>query len=240
MSDEYKGYITLYFGRNPVDDGPEEISLNFELSVLASDRSSHRSSESKFAFKNNFGFLWTKFVKMDDVSQDILTMRCRIWKGEGKVHKFAPICARTRIAVENISFLHVVENFSTVGPNQKKIVELRSHSKKRFVVSSCLYFTCDTCDEGEIIVKITPSYSHHILCERKMFLFDASGNIVGCGESDNRSDAEGKDIQKLPLSITRQVILNKKNEFLKKIKYICFVDPLFPRDWNLRKSKNSA
>ncbi|CAL1291387.1 unnamed protein product [Larinioides sclopetarius] len=47
-----------------------------------------------------------------------------MWRGEGEVHRVAPICARTCIGVETISFRHNVDNFSTMKPNQKHIIRI--------------------------------------------------------------------------------------------------------------------
>ncbi|CAL1293989.1 unnamed protein product [Larinioides sclopetarius] len=134
---------------------------------------------------------------------------------------FARTCSRTRLAVENIPFLHVVENFSTLKPNQKT-VESRFESKEGVVLSSSLYSIRDMFGEATI-VQITPSDSNYILFKGKVSLIDASGNIIACGEKDNRCDDEGKNIQKLLLSLTRQDIMSKKDEYLPddKLSLLC-------------------
>ncbi|CAL1285340.1 unnamed protein product [Larinioides sclopetarius] len=82
-------------------------------------------------------------------------------------------------------------------------------------LASSLYFTDDSRCDGEMTVEMEPSDSTLIVCKQKVSLHDASGNLIECGKIDNRFDVEKKDIQKLPLSLTRQIILNKKSEYLR-------------------------
>ncbi|GBN57154.1 Speckle-type POZ protein-like [Araneus ventricosus] len=220
LGNEYRYFISLSLNRSKADDGPEDTSLKYEMSVLAADGSDVHSLEYAYTFKRGEGRAWGEFLRLDEklwrrsFPQDILTVRCKIWKGEGNVHEVARICARTRIGIEKVSFLHVVKDFSTLEPNQTNTTEVRSHSKKECFVSSILYFTNDSCCEGKIILEIKPSGSSYILSQRKISLLDVSGNMIGCGENDNWFDVTRKDIQKLPLSLKRQEILMKESEYL--------------------------
>ncbi|GBN68670.1 TD and POZ domain-containing protein 4, partial [Araneus ventricosus] len=57
---------------------------------------------------------------------------------------------------------------------------------------------------------------------RKISLF-RSGEVIACGKIENRFDVLRKDIRKLPLSVTRQAILDKKSEYLQdgKLSLLC-------------------
>ncbi|GBN88854.1 Speckle-type POZ protein B [Araneus ventricosus] len=224
------GVISLYLERSASDEGPEKALIKYELSFLAACGSPRYSVEFDRVFKRGVGYEWYTFLKIDEMllgrraeflPEDILTVRCKIWKGQGNIHKMAPICARTRIGIEKISFLHVVENFSSLEPNQKHTIEIQSHSKNECFALSSLYFSCDSWLGGEMVVEITPSDSKHILSKRKISLL-GSGNVIVCSKIDNRFDVR-KDIQKLPLSLTRQVIQDKKSEYLHggKLSLLC-------------------
>ncbi|CAL1301290.1 unnamed protein product [Larinioides sclopetarius] len=234
-TEEDKGYISLYLRRSLLDDEPENVSLNYELSFFAADGLPFCLKASKETFICDNAAGWPKFVKLEDVAQKILTVRCRIWRGEGKIHKVAPICARTQVAVENISFMHVVGNFSALDPNKKNTIKIQSHSRKEWALFSSLYFKHDSCREGEIIVKITPFNSPHAFCKLKISLLDANGNLIVCGENDNRFDAEGKDVQQVTLPLTRQDILNIKSEYLPDDKLSLLCECSFPTGLELEK-----
>ncbi|GBN07953.1 TD and POZ domain-containing protein 5 [Araneus ventricosus] len=222
--EEDKGYISLFLNRSGVDDGPENISLDYELSVLAADGSALFSKKCRNTFKLRGGYGCPKFIPVDDVllrrkgdylPQDSLRVCCKMWKGEGDIQKVGQCTARTRIGIEKISFIHKVKSFSTLEPNVKKTLHIGTHTKTGCIISSSLYVTNDSCCEGKITVEIVPSVSDCVLLKQKLSLLDRSGNATECGKVD-RFSATREDIRKLSLSLTRTVILNRKSEYLPK------------------------
>ncbi|CAL1294874.1 unnamed protein product [Larinioides sclopetarius] len=220
-TDKYKGFISLYLLRRS-DKGPEYFSVKFELSILAEDGSVLSLKEYEHSFSR-----WHKhgshdFLEMDkslylrNFYRDVLTVRCKMWRGEGEVHRVAPICARTCIEVETISFEHEVENFSTLKPNQKHTIQIPSHLKKKCLVTSSLYFTVDSCPAGEMILEIKPSDSKYFLWKRRISFLGSLRKWSR--EDDIRFDVEREDIRKLPLSFTWQEILNKKGQYWSRAK----------------------
>ncbi|GBN74162.1 hypothetical protein AVEN_117699-1 [Araneus ventricosus] len=118
MRNEDEGHISLFLDRSKQDDGPENVSINYELSFLAADGSAICSGETEYEFKRGKGYGYGKFLKMDKIllrrnsdylPEDILTVSCKIWKGEGKVQNIGQSSARSRIRVEKNSFLLIVE-----------------------------------------------------------------------------------------------------------------------------------
>ncbi|GBM49445.1 TD and POZ domain-containing protein 4 [Araneus ventricosus] len=217
-----KGCISLFLKRSEFDDGPGNISLKYELSFLGADGSAVTSKEMRYTFKKGDSYGYFEFLQMNDsllrgkadlLPQDTLSVRCKMWMNEGDIHKVGKCSARTRIVIRHISFLHIVEGFSILEPNQKKTFEIQSSTKEECVTSS-MYLTDSSCCDERIILEITPSSTKHILSKCKCYLLDTSGNVMKCGEEDNRSDATRKDISKLPLSLTRKSILNRKSEYL--------------------------
>ncbi|GBO14821.1 hypothetical protein AVEN_78962-1 [Araneus ventricosus] len=222
-TDRSRGKISLYLGRSAHDDGPVNFSLRHELSIIAVDGSQLKTEKDEFTFMKGPGRGFGCFLdieegllrrKAESLPQDTLSVRCKMWKGEGDIQKVEQFSARTRIGIEKISFLHKVENFSVLNPNEKKTIQIRPQSKTGCVISSSLYFTHGSYCEGKVIVETVTSDSKYIIRKQKISLLNGSKNVIECGEFDNRCDVARKDIQKLPLSLTREIILDKKGEYL--------------------------
>ncbi|KAF8777759.1 Speckle-type POZ protein like [Argiope bruennichi] len=145
--------------------------------------------------------------------KDILTVRCKFWIGEHNAIKVEPICARTRIGVEHISFLHVIENFSTLRTNLKKTVHIPFHSKNKKGISNSVYCSGGVRCEEKIMFQIT-SDPNQILFKYKVSLLDSSGNIIKCTDEDNRFDGNRKEIGHFPLSLSKDAIICKKRYYL--------------------------
>ncbi|GBN53738.1 hypothetical protein AVEN_40900-1 [Araneus ventricosus] len=201
MRDDDEGHISLFLYRSKQDDGPENVSIKYELSFRAADGSAHCHGEIEHEFKRGEGYGYSKFLKMDKIllrrksdylPDDILTVRCKIWKGEGNIQNIGQSSARSRIRVERNSFLHVVENFSTLQSNAKQTIKIQSHSKKGCFISSSLYFTEGLCCKEKITIEIVPSNANQILCKCEFSLLDRFGNVIKCGVTDNRYDAVKK------------------------------------------------
>ncbi|CAL1295606.1 unnamed protein product [Larinioides sclopetarius] len=222
-SQKVEGYISLYLTRCQIDDGPVDFSVKYELSVLAADELS-TGSETEFPFVKGYRFGWGKFLKRDEallhrkgdlLPQDTLSVRCKMWRGEGSVREATEITARTRIGIEEISFLHLIESFSKLKPDEKKTIQIKSSARRQCSLTSSLHFTEDS-NEGKIMLKISPRTENQVLARRKISLLNKSGKKIECGESDNRLVDTRKDIQNLPLSITRQEILKKESDYLQE------------------------
>ncbi|GBM39610.1 Speckle-type POZ protein [Araneus ventricosus] len=231
QDDEDKDEMSLFLNRSEQDDGPRIVSLKYELSLLAADGSVIWYEEYDYAFKRGDGYGSDGLLQMDEIllgrkadylPQDILTVRCKIWKGEGNVRNIGQSSARTRIRIEKNSFLHVVENFSTLQPNAKQTTTIQSHSKKGCFISSSLYFTEENMIMIEIVLSDTIS-ANQILCKCELSLIDGSGSVIECGGTDNRYEAVRKSTHTILLSLSREAVLNRKSEYLPddKLSLIC-------------------
>ncbi|CAL1286291.1 unnamed protein product [Larinioides sclopetarius] len=162
--------------------------------------------------------------KADYLPQDILSVRCKIWEGEGNiVHNIGQSSARTRIKIEKNSFLHEVERFSALQSKVKQTIQIPSHSREQSFITSSLYLTEGLCCEKKIMIEIVPCDTNQFLCKCKLSLLYGSGNELEGGKADIRYHTEGKSIRILPLSITREEILNRKSEYLRdgKLTLLC-------------------
>ncbi|GBM67084.1 hypothetical protein AVEN_74821-1 [Araneus ventricosus] len=220
--DEDRGNIYLFLCRIANDAGPEYFSVKYELSLLAVDGSALQSRKFEGKFTNNSIMGIYHFVPTDEVNlltkgeylpNDTLCVCCKMWKGEGDVRNGEQISARTRILIEKISFLHVVENFSTLQPNVKKTIKIRSNSVAGGFLTISLYYTDGSCEE-KMIIEIVSFDDKKILHKCGISLLEGSGDIIKCEGPDYVYDAARINIQKLPLSLTRRVILDRKSEYL--------------------------
>ncbi|GBM03250.1 TD and POZ domain-containing protein 5 [Araneus ventricosus] len=223
---EYKGNVSLFL-RRCEDNGPKDIYVKFQLSVLAVDGSALHTQMFSCRLKTGISQGCNKFLQADEIHlrrkaeylpKDTLSVCCKMWKGEGEAHNVGQISARTRILTEKISFLHVVESFSRLQPNVKQTIKIPTYSKEGRIISSFLYFIDGSCCEKKIMIKIVISDAKYILQKCEFSLLDRSGNKIECGRNDYGSDAARSSINKLPLSLTREVILKRKGEFLPRDK----------------------
>ncbi|GBN60075.1 Speckle-type POZ protein [Araneus ventricosus] len=218
-SKDDKGSISVSIMRE-YDDGPETISLGFELSIFDEDGStlcSHEKSEAS-VIRKGYGYSVPSFVDIDEVlerskseylPEDTLNVRCKIWWGKGKIQRIGETCARTCIAVKKISFLHLVEGFSSLKPNHSSTVKIGYHTTEECLISSNLYCIGDSCSEENIMFEITSS-GIKFLSKCLVFFLDGFGLKIPCGQVYNQIHRSVK----LPLSLTRKAIMNGKTKYL--------------------------
>ncbi|GBO22029.1 Speckle-type POZ protein [Araneus ventricosus] len=220
--------IYIRLSRNE-DFGPDLFVMNYNLSIVAENGSAISSKRFTINFPKKFnGCGWSFPNSVENLQQlgylpkDILTVRCKLWNGEGNADTVAPILGRTRIGIEHISFLQEVESFSAEEPNIKP-VQIRSRTKKECVVSSSLHFTGGIYCEKKIVLEIKLSGNDLIFAKCKTSLLDISGNTTKCAEVDSRFDVERKDIAELELSVTKDAIMTRKSEYLPgdKLSLLC-------------------
>ncbi|CAL1291863.1 unnamed protein product [Larinioides sclopetarius] len=231
---EGKGNVSLFLRRCEADDGPKDVLVKFELSFLALDGSALQSRNFEIKLSRNHMHGSYQFVQRDEIhlrrkteylSKDTLRVCCKIWKGEGDVRIIEQISARTQILLEKISFLHTVEDFSTLKPDVKNKFEISSNSKENGVITSNLYFTSCSCEE--MMIEILLPDAKKLLRKCKLFLLDRSGNLTDCGGVDYGYNVTRMNVHKLPLTLRREVILNNKSEYLPDDKLLLICEFIF-------------
>ncbi|GBN60078.1 hypothetical protein AVEN_233068-1 [Araneus ventricosus] len=217
--EENKGRISLLLMRE-YDDGPESFSFESDLSICKENGDTLLWSESAgvLVMRKGRGFGKPSFVDIDDVlvrrkseylRNDTLNVRCNMWWGEGKIQRMGQTCARTRIAVKKISFIHLVEGFSSLEPNHSSTVKIGYHTTEGCIISSNLYCIGDSCSEENIMFEITSS-GIKFLSKCLVSFLDGFGLKIPCGQANNQIHRSVK----LPLSLTRKAIMNRKRKYL--------------------------
>ncbi|CAL1281795.1 unnamed protein product [Larinioides sclopetarius] len=138
-----------------------------------------------------------------------LGVRFRMWMGGENVQMVKNCTARTRIVVENISFLHRVEKFSTLKAGEKKVLQIPSHSETGCVFTSTLCLKDASRNKEKVVVEISPSRTNYQLYGKKLSVINISGNIIEYYKYDYTSNYFPKFY-----SLTKQVILDRRKEYL--------------------------
>ncbi|KAF8777720.1 Speckle-type POZ protein like [Argiope bruennichi] len=217
---EVDSNFSVYLERSGYDAGPDNFSLIFLIGVFTADGLNHHVSKINTAFDMGSIKGWSMCMDFEQFMRkvyslyDSLYVYCTMWKDETEIRGTGQFTARTCIAIERISFLHKVESFNDLELNQKKTLQIQCHSNTGCLINSNLYVTKDSNDKGMIIIENIPSDSNCILRTQKVSLLDASGNAVECGDIDNRFDATLRDIGKLPLTLSKQIIIERKSDCL--------------------------
>ncbi|CAL1281798.1 unnamed protein product [Larinioides sclopetarius] len=214
---------SVYLKRSAFDDSQGSVKVKMEISLFTTDGSTLYSEECEHTFRMGDRRGFKPLLNMDELyvrrnteylPQDTLGIRCDMWKGEGVVGCARQHTARTRIGIERISFLHKVENFTTLKLYENNILQVPYHSNTKCFVSSTVHIGFDWVSEGAVTVINKHSDSSYILRRKKISLFDVSGNIIECCEIDYRFPYTPEQIQNQYQNLSMQLIFSKRNEYL--------------------------
>ncbi|GBO44466.1 Speckle-type POZ protein [Araneus ventricosus] len=217
-------FISLFLKRCENCNGPEKIALNFELSILDAngrDVESDTIEVEDLVFQKSASYGHSDFFErpkniLEDrvFTLDILRVRCTMWIGEGEVDKEALSYAKTRIALEKISFINTIESFATLKPNRKISFEVTSVSKDALKLSGNVYVRSEPVLEDEMMVEISldSQNAHLITCQ--IYILNSAGKEVECGKIDTRNDLCRKSTLVAPINIGKRNLLDEKHEYL--------------------------
>ncbi|CAL1281810.1 unnamed protein product [Larinioides sclopetarius] len=179
----------LKLKRSSHDAGPESILLKIEISVMKIDGSILSSDGCENTFRKGQERMFRCLLfetrsrarrKTEYLPGDTLGVRCRMWmSGEG-ARMVGRCTARTRIGIGKISFIHTVENFSSLKLGEKKILQIPSHSETGYFFTSTLRLVKNDFNEDAIKVKTSSSNINYKLYIQRISVINASGNIIEC------------------------------------------------------------
>ncbi|CAL1281808.1 unnamed protein product [Larinioides sclopetarius] len=227
---------SIYLQRSSHDAGPDCFPLKFEISVMKIDGSILSSEEQEGKFRKGdeseflslpVGFWFFARRNTEYLPGDTLGVRCRMWMSGESVQMVRRCTARTRIGIEKISFLHRVENFSALKLGEKRIIQIPSHSETGCVFTSTLRLAKKFRDEEKVYVEISSSKIDYRLYIQKFSVINASGNIIEFLESDHRLHYNF-----LPRHLTRQFLLDRREEYLPNDELSLLCECTFPTGEN--------
>ncbi|GIY68998.1 BTB and MATH domain-containing protein 43 [Caerostris darwini] len=220
-------YLSCYLQREKEVDGPPTITVSYEIGLLAEDDTVHNlyvGKKSECLFKCGTGYGPSKFASFNEVlvhscqkylPQDTLTIYCRLWTYVTKVNSIVQSFARTRIQVETVSFVHVIENFPRLNLHKKEFIEIESSSVDRPVIDVGTVLVNDSLGEEGIVLEITAADETKTeLSTCKIHLLDASRELIKCGSADSRLDFVKKSALIVPLTFSKKKLINRRNDYL--------------------------
>ncbi|GIY00770.1 speckle-type POZ protein B [Caerostris darwini] len=145
--------------------------------------------------------------------QDVLTIRCTMWRNDGKDIEAGQFSALTDIKVIRRSFVWEIRDFSNLNKNKQMSVEIRSPSKEAIIFLNLSL--CEAKYSDEVIIIDICSSCEAIKCLTLTFsLIVAEGNNVECGKTELLSD-QLKRGTTFDLQISKSEIMENKNYLMK-------------------------
>ncbi|GBN94312.1 Speckle-type POZ protein B [Araneus ventricosus] len=211
--------IGFYLLRDSDSKGAMKAEIDYELAILASDGSALQSSEkTKGTFqKNSTSGL---FVSRNEVfvarstflPQDTFTLRCKMWKRVGEMSKDVQCFARTRIFVEEMSFLWKIKDFSTLESDEKQTYEIKSLESGQQLMCLELFVTGGQIFDEKIRFVVIPNYQIIKTSSFQLFIVDASKNLVECFQDEFwYLDPSGR---REVFFLTKKKLMERKNVYL--------------------------
>ncbi|GIY83997.1 speckle-type POZ protein B [Caerostris extrusa] len=123
-----KGFSTVYLRRDSADFGPDSIKLGYKISFLAENGLPIRTKEIKeHSFTKNHGYGALELLTWDDMflHQGEVTIRCEMWASEYEISESGHCRATTKIEAVQRSFVWDIKNFSVLGSNRKKSMQMK-------------------------------------------------------------------------------------------------------------------
>ncbi|GFR08011.1 speckle-type POZ protein B [Trichonephila clavata] len=142
---EVKDSISFFLIREEDSKGPTDLTISFELSFIAADGSVLKSSGiNVYSFtrgeSGGYPEILNKELLLSQRQQflpnDILTVRCRMWKEFGQITEEIQCFARTQIGAERRLFVWSIPKFSTF---QESYFNIKSISNDKPVMTLKLF-----------------------------------------------------------------------------------------------------
>ncbi|GFQ99788.1 speckle-type POZ protein [Trichonephila clavata] len=123
-------YLVYFIHRNK-DNCFDPVTITFELSFIAPDGSpiSSERHQKQFIHGNCFSYMLPSkdvFVsrKTEFLSNDTLSLRCRMWEVNSDVALYNLCFARTRLGLERRTIIWCVRRFSTLRPGRDDVYQV--------------------------------------------------------------------------------------------------------------------
>lgn len=172
----------LYFIHRDQDNGPTCITINYELSFIAADGTPINSErhQNQFLHGNFFEFSMPSedvFItrRAEFLSNDTLSLRCRMWI-VGKQVALNNLCfARTRLGLDRRTIVWCIRGFSNLRPGKDVVYQLLLNEARTPALNMAL---CVSVVNGEdyVVVKFLKSSDTNFLhFNYEMSVLDMTG-----------------------------------------------------------------
>ncbi|GBN06765.1 TD and POZ domain-containing protein 4 [Araneus ventricosus] len=135
---DFMSFMYMNVQREEEDDGPEEIEIDCELSILGANGLPLIKKANTHTFSRSQSYDFFVFAVTDDVfsrrraeflHRDVLTIRCQMSEKRAKTPKPEVCFARTRFGIDRHRFVWTIRNFSSFKLGHKKTRPLKSTSE---------------------------------------------------------------------------------------------------------------
>ncbi|GBN30955.1 BTB and MATH domain-containing protein 43 [Araneus ventricosus] len=214
--------VSFYLHRK--NDGPEKISLDYELSIISAEGIPTACVEVKdHSFTVHHGFGASEFISRKDIEKDrdvllpddILTVRCRMWYcGIEPSPKGCTLS--TCIGVDKGTFNWPIRSFSSLRVNEERALSLESSSKDYPSMLLKMSLTGGYLRDRYVKIEISqtnakrPSYV--VLNVQVLSVYGKSLEIAEAEHFFEKKD----DVQvwKFPPFITKEKLIGKRSTYL--------------------------
>ncbi|XP_055953907.1 uncharacterized protein LOC129989409 [Argiope bruennichi] len=205
----------IYINRRD-DNGPDSIQMEFELSLLDINGIPLKMESSKTELKKKadlklFDHEVLNQSRAEILSNDALTVRCRMWRTGAEALKSEMCFARTCMGMDRRSFIWAIREFSSIQQEEKRTYYLnpRSRGSPQLVLNLFL-----SEKEGENYVNIEISRndttkSHFILC--RISLLDNYGRVVHSKKTVSFACANYKEIDTIQFYSKEKLMTDKSS-----------------------------
>ncbi|GIX85790.1 speckle-type POZ protein B [Caerostris darwini] len=212
-----KGFSTVYLRRDSADFGPDSIKLGYKISFLAENGVPIRTKEIKeHSFTKNHGYGALELLTWDDMflHQGEVTIRCEMWASEYEISESGHCRATTKIGAVQRSFVWDIKNFSILGSNRKKSMQMKCISTGASQITFDFCLTEGLGCEENMYMEVTHEDEKIKIIKFSLYLMDVKGRKTECA----RKEVGFYNPQKkwfAPLFLTKRKLMEKKNLYLK-------------------------
>ncbi|KAF8771296.1 BTB and MATH domain-containing protein 43 [Argiope bruennichi] len=218
-------YISCGLNRLADDTDIDSVEVDFDIAFITEDGTVLKISNVKrHSFQKRskcYGF--DEFEKRYEVfvvkrsiflPDDILRVRCRIWKSVGEITEKGQWFARTCIGVEKRSFVWNIEKFSKLDPSNVVNYTIKSVLNENPVLSLNLFLTHGSRKTNSIHCKLVCSDQSIKYCTLQMLLLPTSENAIKCCQNEFWFGVSEKAFYCFTLNLTKEKVEKSKNLYL--------------------------
>ncbi|KAF8771281.1 Speckle-type POZ protein like [Argiope bruennichi] len=210
--------IDISLHREMNGTAPTDMEVKYELSLVRKDGSVLRYSVGEYSFRRDKEDGCPSTAKVEEVidtkqdmffPQDVLTVRCRMWRKGEDMLQDTRCFARTRVGVEKRLYACRMKNFSTHELDLTGTLFMKSPMDKIALVSVDITLRKEGNNE---VIYIEPTLVDRTIenASLRLSLLDASGNAVECNQEEFQFDNSSASTRFMFLFTRNKLVANKE------------------------------
>ncbi|GIY79253.1 TD and POZ domain-containing protein 5 [Caerostris extrusa] len=220
--------IGFYLYREESKGAPEDITIDFELSIISEGESFTKIVDVQdHVFSDRHGYGISSFITRDGLFQDnrdillpddTFTVRCRMWYHEASSSTRKEGIINTRIGIEKGSFKWSIKDFSNLRVGQERSLSVESSLKEYPSMSLNLSLTGGYLHDRHVKIEISQINANRPnFAVFKIHVLNCYGKVLEFIEDEHWFDKkDGLQVWELPSLITRERLISKPGIYLPK------------------------